>query len=182
MLRFALLPRITMNPSGVDAILRNSGCIRIAFAVCIRVRRSRMARRFQWRVIHGYLDGDSQRGNIFQDLAGTNPGCGYNVSCFLHGNNGAMAEAHSTRMSIIKVLRDMEREARRTGWARTKSGWVSSGRKIHAQSQVPDILLKWLVVSGASGSRAKSSAFCETQGYTRKTATTATPGTAAPAL
>lgn len=44
--------------------------------------------------------------------------------CWSQVNTGPMGYARDTHVGVLKVLRALEREARKTGWVKLKSGWV----------------------------------------------------------
>lgn len=44
--------------------------------------------------------------------------------CCSHDNAGPMEMASDTRASVVETLREIEANARATGWEKTKYGWI----------------------------------------------------------
>lgn len=53
-------------------------------------------------------------------------GRGLNVGdrCLSHDNAGPMEMAGDTRANILETVRELEAEARKDGWKKTREGWV----------------------------------------------------------
>lgn len=51
-------------------------------------------------------------------------GFGLDDRCYSDTNHGPMGMAADTRKSVADTLKDLEQEARRGGWKRTRFGWV----------------------------------------------------------
>ena len=57
-----------------------------------------------------------------------NPSSGLNhrqeTRCYSHKNEGPMEMASDTRASVLETLRELEDEARKANWKRTRYGWI----------------------------------------------------------